>query len=184
MRPFGRRPGHFGGGGFGGHHEGGRWGSGHHHGGRSRVLAASELRLLLASLIATESRHGYELIRAIEQLSAGAYAPSPGVVYPALALMEDIGHIAPVNAEGGRKAFAIAPAGQADLAARATEVDALKARLAALPSLERDQHAPIRRAMDNLKTVLGNSITRLQPGVEHEIAALIDDAAQKIERLG
>jgi DNA-binding PadR family transcriptional regulator len=184
MRPFGRRPGHFGGGGFGGHHEGGRWGSGHHHGGRSRILAASELRLLLASLIATESRHGYELIRAIEQLSAGAYAPSPGVVYPALALMEDVVHIAPVNAEGGRKAFAIAPAGLAELAARATEIDALKARLAALPSLQRDQHAPIRRAMDNLKTVLGNSITRLQPGVEHEIAALIDDAAQKIERLG
>jgi len=184
MRPFGRRPGHFGAAGFGGYHEGGRWSSGRARGGRGRVLAAGELRLLLAWLIATESRHGYDLIRAINEMSAGAYAPSPGVVYPALALMEDAGHIAPVSAEGGRKAFVIAPAGLADLATRAAEVDALKARLAALPSLERDQHAPIRRAMDNLKTVLGNSISRLEPGVAHEISALIDDAAQKIERLG
>lgn len=183
MRPVGRRLGYFGGD-FGGHPCARHWGQGRHHDGRSRVLAAGELRLLLLSLIAAKPRHGYDLIQAVGHLSAGAHTPSPGVVYPALSALEDIGHIAPEGAGQSRKVFAIAPAGTAELADRSPQIDALKARLAGLPGLAPDQHGPIRRAMDNLKTVLGNSLTGFEAGREQEIAALIDEAAQKIEQLG
>ena len=60
---------------------------------RARMFDGSELRLMLLKLIADTPRHGYDLIRAIEALTAGAYAPSPGVVYPTLTLLDEMGLI-------------------------------------------------------------------------------------------
>ena len=74
-------------------------------GGRRRVFDANELRLVLLKLIADQPRHGYDLIRAIEDLTGGSYAPSPGVVYPALSILQDLGQIEEVLSEGPRKAF-------------------------------------------------------------------------------
>ena len=75
-------------------------------GGRRRVFDSGELRLVLLKLISDQPRHGYDLIRAIEELTGGAYAPSPGVVYPTLTLLQDMGHIDEQKSEGARKAFA------------------------------------------------------------------------------
>ena len=76
---------------------------------------ASELRLLLLRLIADEPRHGYDLIRAIEELSHGAYAPSPGVVYPTLTMLQDMGLIEEAKSEGARKVFQATAEGDAHL---------------------------------------------------------------------
>ena len=93
--------------------------------GRRRLFDSSELRLVLLKLISDQPRHGYDLIRAIEELSGGAYVPSPGVVYPALAVLQDLDHIEGTGAENARKAFAITPSGTADLTANAAAVKAL-----------------------------------------------------------
>jgi hypothetical protein len=93
--PRGRR-------GFGGGRGSGR--------GAGRVLDAAELRLVLLKLIWNEPRHGYELIKAIEALSGGAYAPSPGMVYPTLTLLADQG-LVDETADGSRKRFTITAAG-------------------------------------------------------------------------
>ena len=96
------------------------------------MFDGGELRLVLLKLIADEPRHGYDLIREIESLTGGAYAPSPGVVYPTITLLDDMGFIAQQQSEGAKKAFAITDAGTAELEANAEQVAALIARLTAL----------------------------------------------------
>ena len=154
--------------------------------GRRRVFDAGELRLVLLKLIADQPRHGYELIRAIEELTGGSYVPSPGMVYPTLTMLDEMGHIAEVKSEGARKAFAVTDDGTAHLAEKKEEVDALFARLAELANLrERTDAAPIRRAVGNLRAVLIHRLGRdgVQAQTVHDAVAIIDEAAQRIERL-
>jgi DNA-binding PadR family transcriptional regulator len=179
--------------GFGGGRgwEGEDWsaGFGHGHGrrgGRRRMFESGELRLVLLKLIADQPRHGYDLIRAIEELTHGSYAPSPGIVYPTLTLLQDMGHIQEAGADGPRKAFAVTAEGQAHLAEKAEEVDALFARLSgAGEGKRRAGGRPIQRAVGNLLSALWHRVTAEDMGEDrlHEIAAILDEAAQRIERL-
>jgi DNA-binding PadR family transcriptional regulator len=155
-------------------------------GGRRRMFESGELRLVLLKLIADEPRHGYDLIRAIEELTHGSYAPSPGVVYPTLTMLQDMGLIQEAAAEGTRKAFAITPDGEAHLAERTDEVDALFERLTgAGEGKRRAGGRPIQRAVGNLLSALWHRVTADDTGEDrlHEIAAILDEAAQRIERL-
>ncbi len=154
--------------------------------GRRRMFDSGELRLVLLRLIADAPRHGYELIRAIEEMTHGAYAPSPGIVYPTLTLLDDMGLIEEQKAEGAKKQFAITGAGQSHLDERAGEVAALMARLSDMGEAQTRPHsASIRRAMVNLRTVLMHKFARGTMSTErlHEIVAMVDELAQKIERL-
>lgn len=175
--------------GWGGGWDGGDWsgefGPGR-RGGRRRMFESGELRLVLLKLIADQPRHGYDLIRAIEELTHGSYAPSPGVVYPTLTLLQDMGLIQERESEGPRKAFAVTPDGEAHLAERAEEVEALFERLTgAGEGKRRAGGRPIQRAVGNLLSALWHRVTAEDMGEErlHEIAAILDEAAQKIERL-
>ena len=194
-RGCGHRDGHHAamGGGYGGGRGGGRfafaWGPGEGErpgGGRQRrMFDGGELRLVLLRLIADSPRHGYDLIRAIEELTGGAYAPSPGVVYPTITLLDEMGLIEEQQSEGAKKRFAITSAGTTHLDENAEQVAALMARLAAVGEhRERADRAPIRRAMGNLRQVLHHRLaTEDDADTLHEVAALLDEVAQKIERL-
>ena len=120
-------------------------GGGGRRGPRGRMFAGGELRLLLLKLIGDETRHGYELIKAIEELTGGNYAPSPGVVYPTLSLLLDEGMIEEKADASPRKAFAITAEGEVELSSRSEEGEALVARLIALNE-EDDAHREIGRA--------------------------------------
>lgn len=163
---------------------GGRGGRG---GGRRRLFDNGELRLLLLDLIRQEPRHGYELIREIETLSGGIYVPSPGMVYPALTLMTEMDQIAEQPSEGTRKRFAITAEGEKWLVEQAKERDAVFARLKRLAdhNASRADHAPIRRAMENLKAALRIRLQKEGADMDTilDVAALIDEAAAKVERL-
>jgi len=150
------------------------------------MFEGGELRLVLLKLIADEPRHGYDLIRAIEELTGGEYAPSPGVIYPTLTLLQDMGLIEEADAEGSRKPFQATAEGRAHLEEKVGEVEALFERLEELAPPERDSTGPaIGRAIKNLMTALGNRIGRegLDDDLLHEIAAILDEAAQRIERV-
>jgi DNA-binding PadR family transcriptional regulator len=153
---------------------------------RRRMFEGGELRLVLLKLIADEPRHGYDLIKAIEELTHGAYAPSPGVVYPTLTLLEDMGLIAEQRGEGSRKSFAVTADGTAHLAERSEEVAALMARLTAMgEERSRPDAASLRRAMGNLRQVLIHKVRAGAAGPEmiDEIVSAIDDLARRIEKL-
>ena len=87
--------------------------------GRNRVFGSGELRLALLHLLEQAPRHGYDLIKAIEEQTGGAYAPSPGVVYPTLSLLTDEGLIEEQAGDGARKVFALTKAGHMELTERA-----------------------------------------------------------------
>ena len=173
---------------------GGAWGwegfggaMGARHGGRGRrMFDGSELRLVLLKLIADQPRHGYDLIREIEELTAGAYSPSPGMIYPTLTLLGDTGLIEEQQAEGAKKLYAATDEGHAHLEENAGEVEALLARLAAIGERSRtsEKHG-IRRAMTNLGMALRNRYMagEFDEEMVRKLVDLIDETAKKVERL-
>jgi DNA-binding PadR family transcriptional regulator len=151
-----------------------------------RMFDGGELRLVLLRMIADEPRHGYELIKAIEELTGGAYVPSPGVVYPALSMLAEMGLIGEQESEGSKKRFAVTDEGLRHLHQNREVVDALMKRLAELGArTERTDAGPIRRSMGNLRVALQNRLSRgdLSDDTLHDVAALLDEVSQKIERL-
>ena len=156
-------------------------------GGRGRpMFRREELRLIVLKLIADEPRHGYDLIREIETMTKGAYAPSPGVVYPLLTLLDEMELTAEQVSEGAKKRYAITDAGRRELAENAELVEALMTRLRDMGAeRSRGEGTPIRRAMQNLRVALQHRVGRgeMTEDTLHDIAALIDEVAQRIERL-
>ena len=151
-----------------------------------RMFASGELRLVLLRLIADGNRHGYDLIKAIEEMTGGGYAPSPGVVYPTLSLLVDEGLIAEADEPGSRKPFTVTDDGRALLADRAGEIDGLIERLQHHGERRgRADRAPMRRAMHGLHHALWGSVAggELSDEQVHAIADILDDATRKIERL-
>ena len=171
--------------GFDGRRGGRPDGAGRRMGGRGRrMFDQGDLRLVVLFLIGEMPRHGYELIREIEARTGGLYAPSPGVIYPTLTLLEELGFITQQVSDGARKLFAISDAGSAELAREAQTVAMLVKRMAATGSDTADG-APVFRAIHNLKMAVRGRLMRA--GTDQETilaaAALLDEAAAKIERL-
>ena len=161
-------------------------GRGHHrHGRRSgRLFDHGELRLVVLKLISERPRHGYEIIKEIEDRVAGTYSPSPGVIYPTLTMLEELGHATLVESDG-RKLYAITAEGSDYLAANRTAVEHALARMQSVNTRHGGGPAPeITRARENLKLAL-----RLREGrgplteqQVRDIAAALDAAAVAIER--
>ncbi len=97
--------------------------------GAGRKLGSADLQLLILAMLAEKPRHGYELIKALDERSSGYYSPSPGMVYPALTYLEELGH-ATVAAEGAKKLYSITAAGQQHLDGNRAMVDAILEQLA------------------------------------------------------
>ncbi len=92
--------------------------------GMGRKLGSADLQLLILKLLDEKSRHGYEIIKELDERSKGFYVPSPGMVYPALTYLEEIGH-ATVTVEGTRKLYSITDPGKEHLAKNSAAADAL-----------------------------------------------------------
>ena len=95
---------------------------------RGRKFAAADLQLVILALLAEKPRHGYEIIKALDERSNGFYSPSPGMVYPALTYLEEIGH-ATVEAEGTKKLYRITDEGRAHLEANRASADTILEQL-------------------------------------------------------
>jgi DNA-binding PadR family transcriptional regulator len=168
----------------------------HGHGGRGgwaaptdrelrRFFAHGDLRLVILRLIAEKPRHGYEIIKEIEERVAGAYSPSPGVIYPTLTLLEELGYVAVTQGEGGRKSHEITDAGRAFLTANGPAVEALFVRMAQANRARGTEPAPrIVRAMQNLDRVLRMRLDRGPLTVDQvtAVTTALDTAAVAVER--
>ena len=155
-------------------------------GGRlGRLFAHGDLRLVILHLIAEKPRHGYEIIKAIEEQVGGSYSPSPGVIYPTLTLLDELGYVTVSTGDGAKKLHTITAEGRAYLDAYRPTVDALLARMADANRTYGGGPAPqILRAMENLRLALRLRLARgpLSEEQINAVAAAIDGAAVSVER--
>jgi len=176
-RPGGRR-GRYGR--HGGDHGGDRQG-GERHG---RLFDHGELRFVVLHLIAEKPRHGYEIIKAIEEHAGGTYSPSPGVIYPTLTMLEELGYTT-LAEQDGKKLYALTEAGAAYLRENQRTVEAIAARLAAAAAERGDGPAPqIIRAVENLRLALRLRLSHgaLTEAQVRAVAAALDAAATAVEQ--
>ncbi|WP_236042335.1 PadR family transcriptional regulator [Roseibium aggregatum] len=154
----------------------------HGRGGRrNRLFDYGELRLLMLAMIAEKPRHGYDIIKALDERFEGNYTPSPGVVYPTLAWLEDMGYAVIEPDENNRKLSSITPEGEAFLTANQASVEDLLSRKA--PAVKAsDVPEDILLAMKSLKSALYDRLEEGDAGEAQikEIAAIIDEAARKL----
>ena len=191
-------------------HAAGRWGRHHRrHGGRhgrgsdfdggdmmraGRMLAQGDLRLLALALIAEQPRHGYEIIKVLEEKTEGWYAPSPGIVYPTLTYLEEAGYVT-AQADGAKRLYTITGEGRAYLESNRAFVDAVLQRLDAvgerMRSRRRDDDNDGRRgprvprlvqaALENLRDV---TVERLKDNgdTEAKVVEILARAAAELKK--
>ncbi len=164
-----------------------------------RLFAHGDLRFLILKLISEKPRHGYEIIKAIEEQVAGTYSPSPGVIYPTLTLLEELDWIRAIPSEGSKKLFEVTPDGSLSLKANRTTVEAILARMAEAnearsddasrepdPSGDAAMTPRLRLALDDLKRAIERRLASV-PGTEDHVPAIVaalSTAATEIEGAG
>lgn len=165
-----------------------------------RKLASGDLQLVLLALLEEEPKHGYELMKALEERSGGFYAPSPGMIYPALTLLEELEY-ASVEVQGTKKLYSITEAGRAHLADNREAADAMLKQLEFISSRmewvkrafagegpwadDHDEHGhgPGAREMREARRELKHALRERRGASLEEaqrIAAILRDAARRI----
>ena len=149
-----------------------------------RMLEHGDLRHVMLALLADRPRHGYELMRELEDRTGGAYRPSPGVVYPTLAMLEDEGLIRQAGGESGRKLFELTDTGRESLERNRPAVEAIFGRMGEAAAASALSSPKVLRALENLKTALRLRLSAgpVTGGQIEAIAAALDEAAGKVER--
>jgi DNA-binding PadR family transcriptional regulator len=100
------------------------------HGRAARFFEQGDLKYVILRLLEEKPRHGYDIIKELENRFGGSYAPSPGTVYPTLTMLEDLGYARVVPEEGGKKIYEITDEGRKHLAEHSTTVDDIFERIA------------------------------------------------------
>lgn len=155
-------------------------------GGRERFFDSGQLRLVILQLIADKPSYGYEIIKAIEERLSGGYAPSPGVVYPTLTLLEEEGLATVTSTEGNKKLYAATDEGKEHLKANQPLLKAIFGRMQAAGRMYGRGRSPqIKRAIMNLKFALKMRMERGNLSTEQvsKIAEAIDAAARTIDEV-
>lgn len=158
-------------------------GRGHKRGGR--MFEQGDLKLVILRLLEEKPRHGYEIIKDLEERSGGRYAPSPGTVYPTLTLLEEMGYAASTE-EGGRKTYSITDAGKKYLSDNQTTVDDVFERLSELgASIFGDAVRPAHEAMGELGRAYWKATIRrpATPETITKVAEILRKAAADLEAL-
>jgi DNA-binding PadR family transcriptional regulator len=153
-------------------------------GGRERLFDNGQLRLVILQLVSEKPSYGYEIIKAIEERLAGAYSPSPGVVYPTLTMLEEEGYATVASTEGSKKLYTITERGSEYLTANQPTVKAIMGRMEQAGKIfGRGRSPQIMRAIGNLKLALKMRTARGGLSAEQigKIADAIDAAARTID---
>lgn len=157
---------------------------GHRRGGR--MFEQGDLKLVILRLLEEKPRHGYEIIKELEERSGGRYAPSPGTVYPTLTMLEEMGYASSTE-EAGRKVYSITDAGRKYLTENQSTADDVFERLAALgASIFGDAVRPAHEAMGALGRAYWQATMRkpATPETITKAAEILRRAASELEALG
>ncbi|MDX8120679.1 PadR family transcriptional regulator [Janthinobacterium sp. GMG2] len=158
---------------------GGRGGRGER---AERVFGRGDLPLIVLALIEISPRHGYEIIKAIEERCGGAYAPSPGAVYPTLTLLEEQDHVTSSESASGKKLYTITDLGRAYLDENRAQVDGILARLDMFARVQARKALPerVHQAMHTLKHALLLNKTNWSDAEAERVSAVLEQAANAI----
>lgn len=159
-----------------------------HDGGgrRPRFFGHGDLRLVILDILTHNASHGYELIKAIENMTQGNYTPSPGVIYPTLDYLQDQTYITITEEENGRKRIVITVAGQQWLDENQEQLAQIQARIKARSvGFQLRKNPQMKRALDNFKAVLDLKVNQgeLSDAQLKQIIGVIDRAALEISQL-
>ncbi len=169
--------------GFGGHGRG-RWERGF---GGGRLFDAGDLKLVILKLLSEEPGYGYQLIKRMEERLSGGYAPSPGVIYPTLTLLEEEGLATVSTSPDNKKVYTVTPLGIEFLKANQERIDELFARLEeAGKGFERGRSPEIMKAFMNLRAAVVARVSRGESATPEQIgkiAEAINAAARAIDAL-
>jgi DNA-binding PadR family transcriptional regulator len=151
-------------------------------GGGGRIFGPGDLRLVLLSLIQTKPRHGYELIKELEQKFGGGYTPSPGSVYPTLTLLDELGHIRAANTEGTKRPFEITAEGSEYLLQNQAALQSALARMDMAARAFSGEAPPseLHHAMHTLKASLMFHRGAWDEKETQRVRRIIEEAAQAI----
>ena len=149
------------------------------------MFDSGELKLVILALVAEKPRHGYEVIKALGERVGGEYSPSPGVVYPTLTMLEDMGYAMASLDAANRKLYTLTAEGEKFLADNKAQVDAILARLDGGNENRFAGAGSVLRAMLNLRAavklrVRGRAVT---PEQIQAITDALDAAAKAIEKI-
>ncbi len=167
---------------FGGRGRGGPWGPGK----RERLFDRGDLKYVVLDLLGERPRHGYDIIRALEERFHGLYSPSPGTVYPTLQLLEDQDYVTS-SQQDGKKVYTVTEAGRAFLAERRETLDAIRARMAA--GRGGDPHSELHALMGELRGLAQTIFTRASrrtlddPEKIHRLRGVVARARDEIEAI-
>ena len=158
---------------------GGRGGRGER---AERVFGRGDLPLIVLALIEISPRHGYEIIKAIEERCGGAYAPSPGAVYPTLTLLEEQDHVTSSESASGKKLYTITELGRAYLDENRAQVDGILARLDMFARVQARKALPerVHQAMHTLKHALLLNKSSWSEAEAERVSAVLEQAANAI----
>lgn len=150
--------------------------------GGGRVFDQGDLKYVILSLLNEKPRHGYEVIKAIEERFGGMYSPSPGTVYPTLTMLEDMGYATARQEESGKKVYEITDSGRSYLAENRSAVDDIFGRITEFAqSIFGEPMMQVHRAMKDVGRAVyvhGNSRSAEQI---NKIASILEKAAQEIQ---
>jgi DNA-binding PadR family transcriptional regulator len=150
------------------------------------MFEQGDLRYVVLRLLEEKPRHGYEIIKALEERFGGAYAPSPGTVYPTLQLLEDLGYARVVPGDEGKKVYEITDEGRKHLAENRETVDTIFDRIATLVGHFLDQPmAEVHSAFKHVgKAAYGKASSAPQDAeFLKRIAEILNRAATEIDGL-
>lgn len=167
--------------------------------GRGRKFTSEDLQLMLLALLAERSSHGYELIKALDARSKGFYSPSPGMVYPALTYLEELGYVS-VTLDGNRKRYELSPEGRAHLDANreraelilaklthfGRKMDMMRRALAGQSPADETEGGWVRELVE-ARGALRHALlrhTNASPDEQRRIAAILERATREIEQGG
>ena len=143
------------------------------------------VRYLVLDAIAKQPRHGYEIIQVIGERSGGAYRPSPGVVYPTLQMLEELGHARTVTKDE-RKVYAITDEGRRDLQEHAGEVaDFYEGNTYGRWEDNADDVAKLMKRIGHMMRLFKHAMRRgtVRPSTTRKMYGILDEALGKLEEL-
>lgn len=154
--------------------------------GGGRMFEQGDLKLVILRLLDEKPRHGYDIIKELEERSGGRYTPSAGAIYPTLTMLEDLGYAVTTPEEGGKKVYAITDAGRAHLAEHRPVVDELFDRVSHIgDAVFGDSVRPARDAMIGLAKEFGAAMMngRRNPEQVAAIKEILERAAIELRRV-